>query len=247
MLDDGTERGIRVLEFRTGGLRFDVLADRAMDIGLAEFDDLSVGWRSATGAEIRLTDTVTLGAMTVGVWDNFAVISGSAAGALTGLLFVAVSLNRERIVGHEALHGEAGQTLVLFLLALLLSLVLVIPGTSARTLGVVLVAIALGSGTILTLIGRPGRDITGRRDATRERGMASDQGGNTPPGDDGTGAADRLARLVNTVSPNLFTMLLIIIAGCLQLAGDDGLYWLAAAVVLSLIGGVVNAWLFLTR
>ncbi len=49
-LGDGVERGIRVLEFRTGGgLRFDVLVDRAMDIGLAEFDDLSVGWRSATG------------------------------------------------------------------------------------------------------------------------------------------------------------------------------------------------------
>ena len=50
VLDDGSERGIRVLEFRTGGgMRFDVLVDRAMDIGLAEFDDLSVGWRSATG------------------------------------------------------------------------------------------------------------------------------------------------------------------------------------------------------
>jgi len=50
VLDDGSERGIRVLEFRTGGgLRFDVLVDRAMDIGLAEFDDRSVGWRSATG------------------------------------------------------------------------------------------------------------------------------------------------------------------------------------------------------
>ena len=35
-------------------------------------------------------------------WENFAVISGSAAGALTGLLFVAVSLNRDRIVGHAA-------------------------------------------------------------------------------------------------------------------------------------------------
>jgi len=49
VLDDGVGRGIRVLEFRTGGgLRFDVLVDRAMDIGLAEFDDVSVGWRSAT-------------------------------------------------------------------------------------------------------------------------------------------------------------------------------------------------------
>jgi hypothetical protein len=32
-----------------------------------------------------------------------------------GLLFVAVSLNRARIVGHAALQSEAGQTLVLFL------------------------------------------------------------------------------------------------------------------------------------
>ena len=42
-------------------------------------------------------------------------------------------------------------------------------------------------------------------------------------------------------------MFLITVAGCLQLAGDNGLYWLAAAIVLSLISGVVNAWLFLTR
>jgi uncharacterized membrane protein len=176
--------------------------------------------------------------MTTQVWDNFAVISGSAAGALTGLLFVAVSLNRDRIVGHEALHGEAGQTLVLFLLALLLSLVLVIPGVSVRTLGVVLVAIALVSGMILWLIGRPGRDITGRRDPGRERGMVRAEP---------AGAEDGLARLVDAVSPNLLTAVLITVAGCVQLAGDDGLYWLAAAIVLSLISGVVNAWLFLTR
>ncbi len=50
VLDDGTERGIRVLEFSTGGgLRFDVLVDRAMDLGLAEMDGVSVGWRSPTG------------------------------------------------------------------------------------------------------------------------------------------------------------------------------------------------------
>jgi hypothetical protein len=50
VLDNGVERGVRVLEFRTGGgLRFDVLVDRAMDIGVAEFDDYSFGWRSATG------------------------------------------------------------------------------------------------------------------------------------------------------------------------------------------------------
>jgi Domain of unknown function (DUF4432) len=50
VIDDGVERGVRTLEFRTGGgLRFEVLVDRAMDIGVAEFDDYSFGWRSATG------------------------------------------------------------------------------------------------------------------------------------------------------------------------------------------------------
>ena len=50
VLDDGIERGIRALEFRTGGgLRFEVLVDRAMDIGVAEFDDVTIGWRSPTG------------------------------------------------------------------------------------------------------------------------------------------------------------------------------------------------------
>ena len=103
-------------------------------------------------------------------WENFAVISGSAAGALTGLLFVAVSLNRDRIVGHAALRSEAGQTLVLFLLALLLSLLLVIPGTSPRLLGIVLVVVAVVSGAILIIIGR-GKDDAARGEARKRPEM----------------------------------------------------------------------------
>ena len=50
VLDNGVERGLRALEFRTGtGLAFDVLVDRAMDIGPAEHGGRSFGWRSATG------------------------------------------------------------------------------------------------------------------------------------------------------------------------------------------------------
>jgi hypothetical protein len=47
--------------------------------------------------------------------------------------------------------------------------------------------------------------------------------------------------------PNLVVVLLALVGGCLQLAGEDGLYWVAAASTMSLVGGVVNAWLFLTR
>ena len=49
-LGDGVERGVRALEFRTGtGLAFDVLIDRAMDIGACEHRGRAVGWQSPTG------------------------------------------------------------------------------------------------------------------------------------------------------------------------------------------------------
>lgn len=49
-LDDGVERGIRMLEFRTGsGLRFTVLVDRALDIADCEYKGQSIGWNSPAG------------------------------------------------------------------------------------------------------------------------------------------------------------------------------------------------------
>jgi len=49
-LEDGVERGIRTLEFRTGsGLKFNVLLDRAFDIADCEYKGQSIGWHSPTG------------------------------------------------------------------------------------------------------------------------------------------------------------------------------------------------------
>lgn len=49
-LGDGVERGIRMLEFRTGsGLRFTVLVDRAMDIAECEHNGRAIGWHSPAG------------------------------------------------------------------------------------------------------------------------------------------------------------------------------------------------------
>ena len=49
-LGDGVERGIRMIEFRTGtGLRFTVLVDRALDIADCEHKGRAVGWHSPAG------------------------------------------------------------------------------------------------------------------------------------------------------------------------------------------------------
>jgi modulator of FtsH protease len=156
------------------------------------------------------------------VWDDFATIAGSASGALTGLLFVAVSLNRQRLEDSPALRSQAGQTLVLFLMPLITSIVLVVPGTPQWVLGLELVTVAVVSGVAMGMISH----------------------GRHPQGD---GPEDRLARLLDSVSVSLLTMLLVLAAGCIELAGHDGLYWLAPAIIIALVNGVVNAWLFLTR
>ena len=49
-LGDGVERGVRLLEFRTGtGFEFDVVVDRGFDIGRCEHSGRALSWLSAAG------------------------------------------------------------------------------------------------------------------------------------------------------------------------------------------------------
>src|SRR5215210_6591614 len=49
-LGDGAERGVRVLEFCTGtGFAFDVVVDRAFDVGRCEISGRPLGWLSGVG------------------------------------------------------------------------------------------------------------------------------------------------------------------------------------------------------
>lgn len=49
-LGDSSERGVRVLEFRTGtGFAFDVLVDRAFDVGRCELGGVPLAWTSGAG------------------------------------------------------------------------------------------------------------------------------------------------------------------------------------------------------
>jgi hypothetical protein len=153
------------------------------------------------------------------VWLSFGEALAAVAGALTGLLFVALSVKSDVLAASLSLSSRAAQTLVLFMTSVLIAVLLVAPQPPAA-LGWELLAVAAVSGTALLIV-------------DRRAGHSTDQG---------------VARYIERFSPNTITAVLVAVAGLtFLLKAGGGLYWLIPAAVTSLLGGVVNAWLFLVR
>jgi hypothetical protein len=154
---------------------------------------------------------------TVNSWVDFGVAVAGCAGALVGLLFVAVSIRSSAVSASLNLRSRAAETLVLFMTSVVVSIVLVAPQSGAA-LGGELLAWAFLSGTLYLILDRRA----------------------------GRGATNRAARYVERFSPNVATSVLLAIAGATFLAKrGGGLYWLLPTMAGSLLGGVVNAWFFL--
>jgi modulator of FtsH protease len=100
-------------------------------------------------------------------WTAMFAASAGASAALTGLLFVAVSVNIERILDFSGLPERALQTLLMLLSAVIISLAVLIPGQSAAALGVELLALSVASGVAL------GRLLVASEPALRQYARAS--------------------------------------------------------------------------
>ena len=154
---------------------------------------------------------------TVSNWANFGVAVAGVAGALVGLLFVAVSVRTSAVSASRSLSSRAAETLTLFMTSVVVALVLVAPQPEIAV-GLELLAWALLSGALMVILDRRA----------------------------GNQSTYRAARYVERFSPNTITSVLLAVAGATFLAKrGGGLYWLLPTVAASLLGGVINAWLFL--
>jgi len=156
---------------------------------------------------------------TPALWLSFGEALAPIAGALTGLLFVAISVKGDVFAASRSLSCRAAETLVLFMISVLVAVVLVAPQPHAA-LGWELLVVAVVSGAILFIL-------------DRRAGHATQAG---------------VARYVERFSPNTITAVLVAVAGLtFLLKAGGGLYWLIPAAVASLLGGVINTWQFLVR
>jgi hypothetical protein len=139
---------------------------------------------------------------------------------------VAVSIRTEVIARSQELRNRAAQTLALFVTALVITILLSIPGQSYRLLGAELVAPA-----VITGVGH----------------LALDQRAAVDPSPRDS-RAHALASILDTVAPNAVTSALLLVAGVLLIFDvHAGLDVLVLPVLAALGGGVTSAWLLLTK
>jgi peptidoglycan/LPS O-acetylase OafA/YrhL len=153
-------------------------------------------------------------------WTDLFVAVAGAAAALTGLLFVAVSINLERILKFEGLPERALETLLFLVLALLASIVALVPGQSHVALGLELLFVSLVIGAVVMRL-----PTLSTKDEDVELSWV---------------VARWTVRLTATVP-------FLVGGASVLLESGGGLYWIVAGIVFAIIGAVSSAWVLLVE
>jgi hypothetical protein len=156
----------------------------------------------------------------VSEWTDFFLAGAGASAALAGLVFVAVSINVDRILRVHGLPERALATVLLLLSVVLVSLITLIPGQSRAALAGEL----LGVGLLFSLVILWN---TGLSMASRDQQW--------------------MHAFSHWLLVGLGTLPVVLGAVSLFAEAGGGLYWVAAGIVLATTGAVANAWVLLVE
>jgi hypothetical protein len=154
-------------------------------------------------------------------WNNFFTAQAGAFAALTGLVFVALSINLKEILSQPGLPGRAGQAVITLVTPVLIGLLGLLPQQDSRTLGSEFLVVGIVGWTAVTAILVSGRRALAARPVN-----------------------ERLIRIISVQA----AMLLIIVAAAVLMTGDaSGFYWQAAGTGVCLVSGMTDAWVLLVE
>jgi hypothetical protein len=159
-------------------------------------------------------------AYNVSEWNDLFIAAAGASAALAGLVFVAVSINIERILKFEELPPRAEMTLLLLITVLLVSIIGLIPGQSRTALGAELLGEGLILGAAIAVL------------ATRSLPKSPEQ---------------RPFPFIRYLLIAGGTLPFVIGAASILAETGGGLYWTAGGIVLAIVAGVLNAWVLLVE
>ena len=159
-------------------------------------------------------------------WHDFFLAVAGAAGVLTGLVFVAVSINLQVIVSEpgSGLPGRAAEALILLVGVLVVSVLLLVPGQGTTLIGGEVLVLGLatwGWVAIIQLVRLQGW-----------RNMRPDL---------------RRAFVLRVALAQIATLPLVVAGVAVLVVGTGGLYWLVAGMVLSILVALFEAWVLLVE
>ena len=166
-------------------------------------------------------------AYTAAAWTAFGAGAAGFGATLSGLVFVAVSINISRILGHPSLPTRSWQTMGLLLTPLIAGFFLLVPGQSRTALAWELIVSAVF--------------FASARLALHHQSVQSERATPLP-------LVGRLAGFVPAVVPALASYACLAVAGATLLAqAGGGLYWLVPSLLLATFFGLINAWALLVE
>jgi modulator of FtsH protease len=156
----------------------------------------------------------------IDTWHDFFAAQAGAGAALTGLVFVAISINLQSVLTAPAVQGRAVEALTLLVSLLIVGLLALIPEQGETALGIETILCGLTLAAVMIRVGF---------------------------GADKAGGATRSQYLLRLVLGQ-FAALPLVGGGIAMVVDAEGaLYWLAGSAIAAIFAGMIGAWVLLVE